>query len=618
MKAEPRLNLYSSKSIRKKVRIKLSARSRVVVFYCLSVVLAPALATQPLGPVDDKRLENAASDPANWLTFGHNYTNQRYSALAQISVDTVPQLVPVWTYRSGAKGPFQVQPLIADGTMYVTLPGNDVVALDAATGSERWRYQHHKRYERTQGSPANRGAALAYGKVFEATNDGRLVALNAATGDIVWDRIIAQPASGELDGHDEATRSRWSKNVDRLPAKMAPVVFRGMVIVGVTSAGYGIYYNVGVKTRDGPAPPLEHFLGQRGFVAAYDAETGDELWRWYTTRSGKWEGEYSATTPEGESLSRDLVAERIAAKQVGENWRRGGSSTWSTPSLDPELGLIYFGTGNASPNDVPSARPGDNLYASSLVALDVNTGEIRWHYQQVPQDVWGYDVASTAVLFNATVNGEAIPAVGIAGKTGWFYAHDRRSGTLLYRSQPLVPQNNMFARPTVDGIVISPGSFGGVSWSPSSFDATSNTMYVAAIHRPTRLTLNYADELSGRVAYTATDVAPDAPTWGTLSAIDTNNNGVLRWQVKTKQPLIGGVLATAGGLIFVGEGDGTFAAFNSLDGTRLWGHACGAGVNAPAVSYRVGSTQFVAVAAGGSKYFGFAAGDSLIAFALAN
>jgi len=569
------------------------------------------------GDVDDERLAGAADDAANWLSFGQNYTNQRFSALDQIGVDNVDRLEPRWTFRSGAKGPFQVQPLVADGVMYVTLPGNHVVALDAATGEERWRYDHIKRFKKTQGSPANRGAALAYGKVYEATNDGRLIALDANTGALVWDRLIAQPAPGELDGLDPAAAAILRRNIDKLPAKMPPLVYRGKVIVGVTSAGYGIYYNLGVKTRQGAAPPLTDFLGQRGFVAAFDANTGEELWRWHTTRSGGWEGPYSATTHEGESLGRDVAAERIAARGVGENWRTGGSSTWSTPSIDPALGLLYVGTGNASPNDVPSLRPGDNLYASSLVALDVDTGEVRWHYQQVPQDVWGYDVASASMLFDADVDGRRVPAVGIAGKTGWFYVHDRRTGGLLYRSEPLVPQDNLFVRPSEAGVLISPGSFGGVSWSPGSFDPTSGLAYFGAIHRPTRLTLHHAEEADGTVGYTATDIADKEPSWGILSAVDTRNRGRLRWQVKTERPLIGGVLATAGGLVFVGEGDGTFAAFNAASGERVWRHRGPAGVNAPPVSYQVGDTQFVAVAAGGSRFFGFPPGDLLVAFALA-
>lgn len=567
-------------------------------------------------PVDDARL--AGAGPHNWPSFGQNHSNHRFSALKQINPDNVARLKPRWTFRSGAKGPFQAQPLVADGIMYVTLPGNHVVALDAATGAERWRYKHKKRYEKTQGSPANRGAALGNGKVYEATNDGRLIALDAADGTLIWDRIIAQPAPGELEGLDADARATLKRNVDKLPAKMPPLVHAGKVIVGVTSAGYGIYYNLGVKTRAGRAPPLSEFLGQRGYVAAFDAESGEELWRWHTTRSRAWEGPYSATTRQGESLGRDIERERSAARDAGENWRVGGSSTWSTPSFVPELGLLFVGTGNASPNDVPSLRPGDNLYASSLVALDIETGEVRWHYQQVPQDVWGYDVASASILFDAEVDGATVPAVGVAGKTGWFYVHDRRSGKLLFRSEPLVPQENLFVRPTTAGVLISPGSFGGVSWSPGSFDPNSGLAYFGAIHRPTRLTLHYADEPGGKVGYTATDIAADVPSWGTLSAVDTANGGRLRWQVKTREPLIGGVLATAGGLVFVGEGDGSFSAFDATDGERLWSHRGSAGVNAPPVSYQVGDTQFVAVAAGGSRFFGFPPGDYLTAYTLSD
>jgi len=566
--------------------------------------------------VDDARLGAADADPSNWLTFGRSYTNQRFCALDQIRRDNVAELAPRWVFHSGEKGPFQVQPLVVDGTMMITLPGNDVVALDAATGAPRWRYEHRPRFDLIKGGNANRGAALGYGKVFEATNDGRLIALDAATGEIVWDRIIAQPAPGDLEGLDDAAQATLRRNIDQLPAKMPPLVYRGKVIVGVTAAGYGIYYNLGVKTRSGPAPPLTDFLGYRGFVAAYDAATGAELWRWYTTRSGGWEGDFAATTPDGESLGRDPAREREAAAAHSEVWRMGGGSTWSTPALDPELGLLYLGTGNASPNDVPAARPGDNLYTSSLVALDVDTGALRWYYQPVPQDVWGYDIASTAILFDAVVDGVTIPAVGIAGKTGWFYVNDRRSGKRLFRSEALVPQKNLFVRPTENGILISPGSFGGVSWSPGSYDPATGLVYLAAIHRPTRLSVHYAAEAAGPVAYTATDIAVDEPSWGTLSAVDTRDGGRLRWQTRTSQPLIGGVLASAGGLVFTGEGDGTFAAFDSATGARLWGHSGTSGVNAPPVCYAVGDTEFVAVAAGGNGFFGYAGGDSVTAYAL--
>lgn len=581
----------------------------------LSLILAGAIFE--VAAVDDDQLLAARANPNNWLTFGQNYTNQRYCALDEINRANVGNLAAQWVFRSGLKGPFQAQPLVSDGVMLVTLPGNHVVALDATNGREIWRYEHVNRYaERTQGSPANRGAALGYGKVFEATNDGRLVALDTQTGAVVWDRVIVEATTDELKGLSPSEQATLKKNIDRLPAKMPPVVYRGKVIVGVTSAGYGIYYNLGVKTRTGAAPPISDFLGQRGFVAAYDAHTGAELWRWHTTKELDWSGAFSATTPSGEDLGRDIAAEREAIAGAQDIWRSGGSSTWSTPALDPDLGLLFVGTGNASPNDVPSARPGDNLYTSSLVAIDIDSGEVRWHYQQVPQDVWGYDVASASILFDTLINGAPVPAVGIAGKTGWFYVHDRRDGKLLFRSEALVPQNNMFVRPSPEGVLISPGSFGGVSWSPGSYDPNSGAVYLAAIHRPTRFSLHYAQEKSGPVAYTATDIAVDAESWGTLSAVDTRNNGRLKWQVKTPQPLIGGVLASAGGLVFSGEGSGNFAAFDSATGERLWGYDSGSGVNAPPVCYAVDGRQYIAVAAGGSRFFGFAPGDQLLSFAL--
>ena len=566
--------------------------------------------------IDDDRLNEASSDPSNWLMFGQNYTNQRFADLDTVNTSNIERLKLRWTFRSGAKGPFQAQPLVADGSMYVTLPGNHVVALDAATGEVRWRYEHLKRREKIKGSPANRGAALGYGKVYQATNDGRLIALDQKTGALLWSVVMARPEAGSLKGLSDRERAIVEKNIDGLPAKMPPLVYNGMVIVGVTSAGYGIYYNLGVKTLDGAAPPPETFLGLRGFIGAYDAATGEELWRWHSVRDKSWEGDFVETTGMGESLGRDVAHERDLASKLEGNWRAGGSSTWSTPSLDRERGLLFVGTGNASPNDVSLARPGDNLYASSLVALDVRTGEVRWHYQQVPHDLWGYDVASASILFNAEIDGESVPAVGIAGKTGWFYVHHRDTGKLLFRSQPLVPQNNLFKPPTPQGVLISPGSFGGVSWSPGSYDESRGAVYLAAIHRPTLLKLLFAEEAHGTVPYIATDIAEHEPSWGTLSAVDTRNGGKLKWQVRTDGPLIGGVLATGGGLVFVGEGHGAFSAFNSDTGERVWQHDVSAGVNAPPVSYRVGNEQFIAVAAGGSRFFGYPPGDILMSFAL--
>ena len=585
---------------------------------CIFMSAAPAIHAQT-PTVDDARMLAAGKDAQDWISFGNGYANQGYSPLASINTKTVGKLTPRWIYQHGGKGSFQAQPLVADGVMYVTLPGNDLVALAADTGQLLWRYKHESRPERASGGtggPANRGAALGYGFVYQATNDGRLMALDKTTGKIAWEALVAQPVADDLAGLSEDEQKNLRANIDRLPAKMAPLVYDGMVIVGVTSAGYGIYYNIFGGIREGKAPPRTTYLGMRGYVAAYDAKTGKELWRWHSTPSTGWSGDMTAVTKDGEKLPRDIPAEKASLAKHKDAWRIGGTSIWSTPSLDPELGLIFVGTGNASPNDVSALRPGDNLYANSLVAVDVKTGATKWYYQQVPHDLWGYDVASTSVLFDVDHDGKSVPAVGVAGKTGWFYVHDRCDGRLLYRSEPFVPQSNMFKAPTPEGIIAAPGSWGGASWSPVSFDPRSGVVFIPGIHKPTKYRTQVGEGPDGPVTFILTEIAKDQPAWGTLSAIDTRAGGKLRWQVKTDQPLIGGVLATAGDLVFMGEGDGHFSAFDSKDGKRLWKFNAGAGVNGPPVSYRVGDTQFVAVPAGGHGLLRYPSGSALAAFSL--
>jgi len=231
--------------------------------------------------------------------------------------------------------------------------------------------------------------------------------------------------------------------------------------------------------------------------------------------------------------------------------------------------------------------------------------------------MWGYDVASPPVLFDAEVDGRSVPAVGQAGKTGWFYVLDRRDGRLLYRSEAFVPQHNLFRRPAPGGVEIAPGAGGGASWSPVSYDPRTGLVYVAALHLPTRYTVKEIPAAAGApaVRYTALEPVGGA-TWGTLSAIDTRARGKIAWQVTTAQPLVGGVLATAGDLVFVGEGNGDFSAFHARTGARLWQFNCGAGVNAPPVTYELEGRQYVAVAAGGSAIFGYRQGDAIVAFVL--
>jgi glucose dehydrogenase len=587
------------------------------------MALLAAAAAPASAQVDDARMLAAAGDPVNWLLYGRDYSNQRFSPLAQIDAGNVKRLAPRWIHQSGVSSTFQATPIVADGVMYLSLPFNHVVALDAATGRELWRYTHKRRTDKMCCGPANRGVAVAYGKVFMGTVDARLIALDQRTGKLAWDVPLVEETTGETErteqlAADDPLRKQRVTGSTGVGASMAPMVYKGKVIVGITGVGYGLHLE-----SDRPGAPLGAVVGiagqsqRAGFYAAFDAQTGKRVWQFDSTPATGWEGEFRLATPDGAPLERDIAQEKASFPQHRDAWKHGGGSAWTTPAVDPTLGMVFLGVGNPSPQMDDVTRPGDNLYTVSLVALDAETGAVRWHYQQVPHDMWGYDVASPPVLIDVEVDGKPRAAVAQAGKTGWLYVLDRTTGTLLYKSEPFVPQSNLFKRPTAEGIVIAPGGGGGANWSPTSYDPRTGLVYVPALHMPMRYTVRdipaTADKPSLR--YTALEPA-DGPRWGTLSAIDTRARGRIRWQVKTPDPLLGGVLATAGDVVFTGEGNGNFSAFHARTGERLWQFNCGAGVNAPPISYSIDGKQYVAVAAGGNAIFGFRQGESLIVFAL--
>jgi glucose dehydrogenase len=580
------------------------------------------IATLFLTACAQQPVENQQS--VEWPSYGRDYTNQRYSPLTQVNRDNVARLVPAWTYQSGVKATFQATPIVVDGVMYVSLPFNHVVALDAKTGQQLWKYEHQRRKDwKMCCGPANRGVAVSGGRVYIGTVDARLVALDAKTGKTVWDidavsENVATEGIDALHADDPLSKERVSGGTG-IGIAMAPVVYQGKVIVGITGVGYGLHIE-----QDRPDAPLGAVIGvagrygRPGFLAAFDAQTGKRVWQFDTIPTQGWEGQFSPATPDGVPLNRNVEQERSAFAQYKDAWRFGGGSAWTTPAIDPKLGLLYFGTGNPSPQMDDVSRPGDNLYTVSLVALDAATGKLRWSYQQVPHDVWGYDLASPPVLFDYRHEGKSVPAVGQASKTGWFYVHDRLTGQLLLKSEAFVPQSNLFARATPQGTRIHPGVFGGVNWSPAAVDESRQQVFVAAMHMPVRYTLHETPAKNGKPAirYTASEPA-DEPKWGLLSSIDLQT-GKIRWQQKTPEPLVGGVLATQGGLLFTGEGNGNFDAYDTDSGKLLWQYKAEAGVNAPPVTYQIDDVQYVAVAAGGNQIWGYKQGDSLLVFRLSN
>ena len=590
----------------------------------LAGVLSGALPVTPVVADDmtDARMKAAGDETGSWLLHGRDYSNQRFSPLDAVNTGNVQKLVPKWIFQTGVAGTFSTTPIVADGMMYVSTPFSNVVAIDAKTGREVWRYEHKRKSDKLCCGPANRGVALGYGRVYIATVDAHLIALDAKSGEKVWDITLVEPAA--------ATEDKAALNVADPLAKdavsgstgvgsvAAPLVYNGMVIVGITGVGYGLHLEDAVK-KNGQLTAVIGFAGrygQPGFMAAFDAGTGTEKWRFETTKKG-WEGEFAEKTSYGVPLRRDIAKEKADAPKFADAWRFGGGSIWHSPAVDVERGLIYFGTGNPSPQSMGDGRPGDNLYTMSLVAVEAATGKLAWYYQQVPHDLWGYDVASPPTLFDAVVDGKKVPAVGQASKVGWYFVHDRTNGKLLFKSDAFVPQENLFAPPSKEGVRVTPGAGGGSNWSPTSLDPAKNVVYVAGLHMPFtyRLETTPATATNPEVSYSAFEPAKEAQ-YGLLSAIDLNANGKILWQQKTDEILVGGVMATKGGLVFMGEGNGDFSAFDAATGKRLWKFNCGAGVNAPPISFAIDGKQYIAVAAGGSSIWGFRVGDAVMVFGL--
>ena len=565
------------------------------------------------------------SNGKDWPSYGNDYSSQRFAKANQINVDNVKDLTLAWKHSSGVVASYQATPIVQNGIMYFSLPFNHVVAVNAVTGEELWRYEHDRREDwKMCCGPQNRGVAVSNGKVYMGTVDARLIALEAKSGEKLWDIDVVEAAISregqETLSKDDPNKSRKVTGGTGIGISMAPVVYKGKVYIGITGVGYGLHIdNPTVDAPLGAVIGVAGRFGRPGFLAAFDVDSGARVWQFDTIPSEGWEGDFSQMTADGITLDRDIAAEKEDLAKYPDAASLGGGSAWSTPAIDAENDILYFGTGNPSPQMNDVSRPGDNLYTVSLVALDANTGELKWHYQQVPHDLWGYDLASPPVLFDYTNEvGKTVAAVGQASKTGWFYIHDRLTGKLLRKSDAFVPQKNMFAKATFEGETLYPGILGGSNWSPVSLDQGKQLAFISGIHAPIKYTLHEtaATETSPALRYVSSEPTAD-PSWGILSAVDLTT-GKIAWQSKTDQPLVGGSLATAGGLLFMGEGNGNFNAYNSETGEILWQTKSGFGVNAPPISYMVDGVQYIAVASGGNWIMGFKQGDAMLVYKLAS
>ena len=526
--------------------------------------------------VTDAMLKNARSNGSNWAIYGHDYTNQRFSPLAQITTANVGSLKMAWMYQTGISrlGSFENSPTVVDGVMYVTTPYNTAMAVDARTGQQIWRYEHKPSITAPIYccGPNNRGVAISGNSVFMGTLDARLVALDSKTGAVKWDVEVADPEAG-------------------YSLTLAPLIVDNFVIVGSSGAEYGI----------------------RGFVKAYNKDDGKLAWTFYTLPDKGWEGNFAEKTGEGEDLKRDIAAEKAAMAQYGDAWKRGGGSVWMTPAYDPASHNIFFAVGNPSPDLDGSVRPGDNLYTESIVAVDARTGEYKWHYQQVPHDVWDFDATSPPVIVKLK-NGKT--AVAEAGKTAFVYVLDAETGKLIRKSDEFNRHENYFVQPTPEGVRMLPGANGGSEWSPPAVNPNLGYMYVLGLEQPMNYITHSAPYEKGKLWLgSAFKAVPGEKQYGTFTAINLNT-GKRAWQVKTDQPMIGGALATAGNLVFTGEGNGHFNAYDARTGKTLWSFSAGAGCNAPPVTYTVDGKQYIAVACGGNYQLGYPLGAAVMVFSL--
>lgn len=513
-------------------------------------VLAQQLAS---GPVTEQELRDGLPvDGSRWITFGGNYANHRHSPLTQITPQNVAQLVPQWTFQTNLLGRFETTPLIRDNVLYVTGPLNVAWAIDARTGREIWRYR--RELPETTALTAccglvNKGFGMLGERLFMTTLDAHLLALDVKTGSIIWDVVL------------EDYRKGYASTI-------TPLITKDKVIVGIAGGEYGI----------------------RGFIDAYDTQTGKLAWRFYTIPGS---GE-----PGNETWA-------------GDSWQRGGASVWTTGAYDPELNLVYIGTGNPGPDYHSDSRKGDNLYSDSEVALDADTGQLKWYYQFTPHDLHDWDATQVPILADITIGDRQRQVLMTANRNGFFYTLDRATGELLVGKpyvqttwakeiardgRPILLPGNS---PDEKGALTCPDIMGGTNFWPPAYDPSTTTFFVNAREVCATYYAWEPEYVQGtRFTGGAAQRAQDMPAIGALRALDPTTGG-RKWQFEYPTPATAGLLTTASGLIFSGDAEGNFLALDSKSGKLLWRHQMGSALHGTsAVTYMLDGRQQVLVPAG--------------------
>jgi alcohol dehydrogenase (cytochrome c) len=565
------------------------ARRAAFALFVLSVSLL-SYGLQAQTSVSYERILNAAKEPHNWLTYGGDYFSHRYSPLTQITPANVKSLGLAWAYQSPLTGSWQATPLVVDGIMYLTQRPNDVVALDAATGRVFWMYRYTNAPDLVVCCGSNnRGLAILGETLFMGTLDAHLIALDARSGRPIWKTQVADAKAG------------YSVTV-------SPLVVKDKVVIGVGGGEYGI----------------------RGFISAYDARTGKEAWRFYTIPGP---GEPGHETWEA-------CPPNPATYCDPEAWKHGGGSVWVTGSYDPELNLTYWGTGNVGPDYSHEQRPGDNLYTAAVVALDADTGRLRWHYQFTPHDRYDYDAVQVPVLADITVKGAPVKAMLWANRNGNFYVLDRATGKFLI-GKPFVRVNWMsgfdangrpIQTPQPAGMPTYPAIQGGSNWYSPSYSRRTGLMYVAAwenqaqLFGATPIVYQEGRNFTGGVNQPfvpmpgeSTKAIPGAPAiqglvrgpinnWtnaagnGAILAIDPAT-GDTKWKFEMVDVTDSGIVTTATDLLITGGREGYLQILDLRNnGAVLWKSNLGFQIRQNPMTYAVNGKQYIAVIAGLSMF----------------